>query len=49
MNKQIAAELGVSEITVKVLRGCVLKMMGARYLADLVWWADALGIRGAKP
>jgi FixJ family two-component response regulator len=49
MNKQIAAELGVSEITVKVHRGSVMKKMGARSLADLVRMADALGIRRAKP
>ncbi len=49
MNKQIAAELGVSEITVKVHRGNVMKKMGARSLADLVRMADALGIRSAKP
>jgi FixJ family two-component response regulator len=45
MNKQIAAELGVSEITVKVHRGSVMKKMGARSLADLVRMADALGIQ----
>ena len=48
MNKQIAAELGVSEITVKVHRGSVMKKMGARSLADLVRMADALGLRRAK-
>ncbi len=48
MNKQIAAELGVSEITVKVHRGSVMKKMGARSLADLVRMADALGIKRAK-
>jgi FixJ family two-component response regulator len=48
MNKQVAAELGVSEITVKVHRGNVMKKMGARSLADLVRMADALGIRQAK-
>jgi len=47
MNKQVAAELGVSEITVKVHRGNVMKKMGARSLADLVRIADAL-IRQAK-
>ena len=45
MNKQVAAELGVSEITAKVHRGNVMKKMGARSLADLVRMADALGIR----
>jgi FixJ family two-component response regulator len=49
MNKQIAAEIGVSEITVKVHRGNVMKKMGARSLADLVRMADALGIRRANP
>ena len=48
MNKQIAAELGVSEITVKVHRGSVMKKMRARSLADLVRMADALGLRRAK-
>ncbi len=49
MNKQIAAELGVSEITVKVHRGNVMKKMGARSLADLVRMAEALGIPRTKP
>jgi len=48
MNKQIAAELGVSEITVKVHRGNVMKKMGARSLADLVRMADALEIKRAR-
>ena len=43
MNKQIAAEIGVSEITVKVHRGNVMRKMGAKSLADLVRMADALG------
>jgi FixJ family two-component response regulator len=45
MNKQIAGEMGVSEITVKVHRGNVMRKMGARSLADLVRMADVLGIR----
>jgi FixJ family two-component response regulator len=49
MNKQIAAELGVSEITVKVHRGSLMKKMGARSLADLVRMADVLGIQRSKP
>jgi FixJ family two-component response regulator len=49
LNKQIAAELGVSEVTVKVHRGNVMKKMGARSLADLLRMADVLGIRRAKP
>lgn len=47
MNKQIAGELGVSEITVKVHRGNVMRKMGAKSLAELVRMADALGIRSA--
>lgn len=46
MNKQIAGDLGVSEITVKVHRGSVMRKMGAKSLAELVRMADALGIRG---
>jgi FixJ family two-component response regulator len=48
MNKQIAAELGVSEVTVKAHRGNVMKKMDARSIADLVRMADALGIQRAK-
>ena len=48
MNKQVAAELGVSEITIKVHRGNVMKKMGARSLADLVRMADAIGGRQPK-
>ncbi|HEX4043522.1 MAG TPA: response regulator transcription factor [Xanthobacteraceae bacterium] len=47
MNKQIAGELHVSEITVKVHRGNVMRKMGAKSLAELVRMADALGIRRA--
>ena len=42
MNKQIATQLGVSEITIKVHRGNLTRKMGARSLADLVRMADAL-------
>jgi FixJ family two-component response regulator len=48
MNKQIAADLGVSEITVKVHRGNVMRKMNAKSLADLVRMADVLGIRREK-
>jgi FixJ family two-component response regulator len=48
MNKQIAAEIGVSEVTVKLHRGNVMRKMGAKSLAELVRMADALGIRGRK-
>jgi FixJ family two-component response regulator len=45
MNKQVAAEMGVSEITVKVHRGNVMRKMKANSLTDLVRMADMLGIR----
>jgi FixJ family two-component response regulator len=45
MNKQIAGELGVTEITVKIHRGHVMRKMAARSLADLVRMAEALGVR----
>jgi FixJ family two-component response regulator len=45
MNKQIAAEIGVSEITVKFHRGNVTRKMGARSIAELVRMADMLGLR----
>jgi FixJ family two-component response regulator len=45
MNKQVAAEMGVSEITVKVHRGNVMRKMNANSLVDLVRMADMLGIR----
>jgi FixJ family two-component response regulator len=48
MNKQVAGELGVAEITAKMHRGNVMRKMGARSLADLVRMADILGIRQAN-
>ena len=48
MNKQVAAEMGLAEITVKIHRGHVMKKMGARSLADLVRMADLLGVRRTK-
>ena len=45
MNKQIAGEVGISEVTVKLHRGNVMRKMGAKSLADLVRMADALGLR----
>jgi FixJ family two-component response regulator len=45
MNKQIAGEMNVSEITVKVHRGNVMRKMSARSLAELVRMADTLEVR----
>lgn len=44
MNKQIAGDLGTSEITVKIHRGNAMRKMQARTFADLVRMAEALGI-----
>jgi FixJ family two-component response regulator len=44
LNKQIAAELGIAEITVKVHRGHMIRKMKARSLIDLIGMADLLGI-----
>jgi FixJ family two-component response regulator len=48
LNKQIAAELGISEITIKVHRGQVMQKMGAESVADLVRMADKLGVATTK-
>src|SRR5882724_9051076 len=49
LNKQIAAELGLAEITVKIHRGRIMKKMGARSLADLLRKAETLGVGRIKP
>jgi len=49
LNKQVGADLGLSEITIKAYRGAVMRKMGARSLADLVRMADVIGERLALP
>jgi FixJ family two-component response regulator len=46
MNKQVANDLGISEITVKIHRGAAMRKMGARTLADLVRMAEAVKPKG---
>ena len=45
MNKQIAARMTLSDITVKIHRGSLMRKMNAQSLADLVRMAELLGIR----
>jgi FixJ family two-component response regulator len=45
MNKQIAGEMQLAQITVKLHRGSVMRKMGAKSLAELVRMADIVGIR----
>jgi FixJ family two-component response regulator len=49
MNKQIAAQMSLAEITVKLHRGNVMRKMNARSVADLVKMSQILGIRRGKP
>jgi FixJ family two-component response regulator len=42
MNKQIAGDLGISEVTVKIHRGAAMRKMAARSLADLVRMAEVV-------
>ena len=48
LNKQVAAELGISEITVKTHRGQAMRKMKAKSFAELVRMATRLGL-GAAP
>jgi len=48
LNKQIAAELNITEFTVKIHRGHVMRKMHADSVADLVRMAESLGIRSLK-
>ena len=48
-NKQIAYDLGISEITVKVRRGQVMRKMNAASLPDLERMADKLNLTGGSP
>ena len=49
LNKQTAAEIGISEMTVKVHRHNAMQKLGAKSLVDLVRMADILEIRPAMP
>lgn len=49
MNKQIAGELGVSEVTVKVHRGQIMRKMRAKSLPELVRMGDALRLAAVTP
>ena len=49
LNKQIAAEIGISEVTVKIHRGQAMRKMKARTFAELVLMAQELGLCKALP
>ncbi len=48
MNKEVAFRIGISEMTVKIHRGHMMRKMGMKSLADLVLIAENLGIRGQE-
>jgi FixJ family two-component response regulator len=47
LNKQVAHQLGTTEKTIKVHRARVMQKMGAQSLADLVRFAEKLGVRSS--
>jgi FixJ family two-component response regulator len=49
LNKQTAADLGTSEVTIRVHRGQIMRKMGAGSLAELVRMADKLGVAPRSP
>ena len=49
LNKQIAAELGTSERTIKIHRGNLMRKMGAESLPDLVRMSEKLGLHDTSP
>ena len=48
INKQIAGKIGLSEITVKIHRGSLMRKLGAKSLADLVRMAETLRVTGTQ-
>lgn len=48
LNKQVAAEIGLNEITVKVHRGQAMRKMRVDSVADLIRMADNLGLTDGK-
>jgi len=49
LNKQIGAELGVAEKTIKVHRGHMMEKLGVKSVAELVQLAEKAGVRSPKP
>ena len=48
MNKQIAAQLGLAEVTVKLHRGSLMRKMNVRSVAELATMAQILGLTRSK-
>jgi FixJ family two-component response regulator len=49
VSKQIAGQIGISEVTVRVHRSQIMQKMGARSLADLVRMVDRLEADAERP